>query len=58
MNKRAVGRLADSLAEDMAIAFYSKMVLLKFLPEIKLMESGKLNGLTGSDIHEFLSSLS
>ncbi|MFH1369784.1 MAG: hypothetical protein ABII09_00620 [Planctomycetota bacterium] len=49
--------MADNLAEEMATKMYHTLMMVKFLPEIKAVESGKLKGLKGKEIDEFLKDL-
>jgi len=55
LNKKSIKILAGSLADEMARRFYYKMLLLKFLQEIKEIEGGK-KALKGKEIDKFLTS--
>ncbi len=58
IDKALVKNIADSIAEEMARKMYYKLLMLKFLPEIKAIESGRLKGLKGKEAEKFLKSLS
>ena len=57
IDKELIRSIADSLAEEMARRMYYKLLLLKFLPEIKAVEMGKLKALEGKEIDKFLAQL-
>ncbi len=57
LDRRTRKRVADSIADEMASRFYYKMVMLKFLPEIKEIEARRANALKGKDIYKFFDSL-
>jgi hypothetical protein len=57
IEKQVIKNIADSLAEEMARKMYYKLLLLKFLPEIKAIEEGKLKTLKGKEIEKFFNSL-
>jgi|FaiFalDrversion2_1042247.scaffolds.fasta_scaffold11046_1 CRISPR/Cas system-associated protein Cas5 (RAMP superfamily) len=57
IEKQLIKSIANSLAEEMAREMYYKLLLLKFLPEIKAVEEGRLKTLKGKDIEKFLNSL-
>jgi len=57
IEKQVIKSIANSLAEEMAKKMYYKLLLLKFLPEIKYIEKGKLKALKGKEINEFINSL-
>lgn len=42
INREMIKNVADSLAEEMARRMYYKLMMLRFLPEIKAVEEGKL----------------
>lgn len=58
LGEQTISDVAESLAEEIATKMYHKLTLLKFLPEIKAIESGKLKALRGKEAHEFLEKLS
>jgi hypothetical protein len=57
IDRELIKSVADSLAEEMARRMYYKLLILKFLPEIKAVEKGKLKILRGKEIDEFLAQL-
>jgi len=57
IEKQLVKNIANSLAEEMARKMYYKLLLLKFLPEVKAVEEGKLKTLKGKEIGKFFNSL-
>jgi len=42
------------MLDKMARKMYYKLLMLKFLPEVKAIEEGKLKALRGREIDEFL----
>jgi hypothetical protein len=57
IDKELIKNIADSLAEELAKKMYYKLLLLKFLPEIKAVEGGKLKAIEGKEIEEFFDQL-
>ena len=57
IEKQLIKSIANSLAEEMARKMYYKLLLLKFLPEIKAVEEGKLKTLKGKEVEKFFNSL-
>lgn len=53
-----IKEIADDLADEMARKMYSKLSMLKHLPEIKSIESGKIKAIENKEIHKFLSNTS
>ena len=56
--KELVKDMADILVDEMARKMYYKLLMVRFLPEIKAIESGKLKALKGKEIEKFLKELS
>ncbi len=54
LDKATIKKMADAMADEMATRFYYKMVMLKFISEIKEIESGKSKALKGKEIDRFL----
>ena len=54
ISKGLIKDVADSLANEMAERMYYKLIMLRFLPEINLIEKGKLRALRGKEIDAFL----
>ena len=54
IDKEMVKQIADSMADEMARKMYYKLSMLKYLPEIKEIESKKRKALKGKEIHKFL----
>jgi hypothetical protein len=54
ISREMIKSIANSLAEEMARKMYYKLLMLKFLPEIKAVEKGKLKALKGKEINNFL----
>ncbi|MBI2084581.1 MAG: hypothetical protein HYT70_03145 [Candidatus Aenigmarchaeota archaeon] len=54
IDKETVKSVADVLATEIANRMYNKLLMLKFLPEIKAVEKGKIKALKGAEIHNFL----
>jgi hypothetical protein len=57
IDKEMIKNIADSLAEELAKKMYYKLLLLRFLPEIKAVEGGKLKAIEGEEIEEFFDQL-
>jgi hypothetical protein len=57
IEKQLIKNIANSLAEEMARKMYYKLLLLKFLPEVKAVEERKLKTLKGKEIEKFFNSL-
>jgi hypothetical protein len=59
ISKEMIKSIANSLAEEeeMARKMYYKLLMLKFLPEIKAVEKGKLKALKGKEINNFFDSI-
>ena len=51
-----IREVADSLAKEMAESLYHELLILRYLPEVKLIESGKLKALRGEGVFDFLKS--
>ncbi|MBI4214824.1 hypothetical protein HY546_02410 [archaeon] len=52
--KKTIASIAESLAEEIASRMYHKLVLLKHIPEIRKIESGKAKALRGKEVLKFL----
>jgi len=52
-----IKNIADSMAEEMARKMYYKLLMLRFIPEIKAIEKGRLNALKGREVNEFFENL-
>jgi hypothetical protein len=57
IEKQLIKNIANSLAEEIARKMYYKLLLLKFLPEVKAVEEGKLKTLKGKEVEKFFNSL-
>jgi hypothetical protein len=57
IDKEMIKNIANSLAEELAKRMYSKLLLLRFLPEIKAVEKRKLKAINGKEIEEFFNQL-
>jgi len=57
IDKELVKNIADSLVDEMATKMYQKLMLLKFLPEIKSIEKEKLKALKGKELDRFFTQL-
>ena len=57
IDRKLIKNIADSLAEEMAKKMYYKLLMLRFLPEIKAIEKGRLKALKGKEIDKFFSQL-
>jgi hypothetical protein len=57
VEKQLIKSIANSLGEEMARKMYYKLLLLKFLSEIKAVEEGKLKALKGKEIEKLFNSL-
>jgi hypothetical protein len=57
IEKQLIKHIANSLAEEMARKMYYKLLLLKFLSEVKVVEERKLKTLKGKEIEKFFGSL-
>jgi hypothetical protein len=57
IDKEMIKNIANSLAQELAIRMYYKLLLLKLLPEIKAIEKGKLKAIEGKEIEEFFDQL-
>ena len=57
IDKNLIKSIADSLAGELAERMYYKLMLLRFLPEIKAIESGKIKALKGKEIDKFFNQL-
>jgi hypothetical protein len=57
IDKEMMKNIANSLAEGLAKRMYYKLLLLKFLPEIKAVERGKLKAIKGKEIEKFFQSI-
>jgi ubiquinone/menaquinone biosynthesis C-methylase UbiE len=58
IDKETIKNITNSLAEELAKRMYYKLLLLKFLPEIKAVEKRKLKAINGKEIEKFLDQLS
>jgi hypothetical protein len=58
IDKEMIKNIANSLAEELTKRMYYKLLLLKFLPEIKTIERRKLKAIKGKEIEKFLDQLS
>jgi hypothetical protein len=56
IDKKMIREVADSLAKEMAESLYHELLILRYLPEVKLIESGKLKALRGEGVFDFLKS--
>jgi hypothetical protein len=57
IDKEMIKNIVNSLAEELAKRMYYKLLLLRFLPEIKAVEGGKLKAIEGKKIEEFFDKL-
>ncbi len=57
IDRELIKNIADSLAEEMGKKMYYKLLMLRFLPEIKAIEKGRLKTLKGREIDKFFSQL-
>lgn len=55
--KETISKIAESIADEIAAKMYGKLKLLKYLPELKAVETGKLKALRGKQVHKFLAKL-
>jgi hypothetical protein len=53
-NEKLKKKIANELAEEFARKIYFKSLMLKFLPEVKAIEKGKLKALKGRKIEKFV----
>jgi len=52
-----IANVADKIAEELAERMYYKLLFLKFLPEIKSIESGRIKAKTDKEIDKFFAEL-
>ena len=57
IDKNLIKSIADSLAGELAERMYYKLMFLRFLPEIKAIESGKIKALKGKGVDKFFNQL-
>jgi hypothetical protein len=57
IDKEIIKNIADTLAEELAKKMYYKLLLLKFLPEIKAIEKGEIKAIEGKEIDDFFARL-
>jgi hypothetical protein len=58
IDRGLISEVAGSLADEMSKKMYHKLLMLRFLPEVKLIENGKLRALKGGEINKFFAALS
>jgi hypothetical protein len=52
IDRKTIKKIANNLAEEFARKIYFKSLMLKFLPEVKAIEGGKLKALKGEEIEK------
>ena len=57
IESRLVKNIAETISEEIATKMYYKLLMLKFIPEIKAIEAGKLRALKGKEAEKFLREL-
>ncbi len=57
ISEQMIKKISDSIADEIAKRMYYKLLMLKFLPEVREMQAGKFKGLKGKEIDEFFRSL-
>jgi len=55
--RKDFANIAEKIAEELAERMYYKLLFLKFLPELKAIESGKIKAKTGKEIDRFFAKL-
>ena len=50
ISKEMIKDIADSIAEEVSKKMYYKLMMLRFIPEIEDIKSGRIKALKGKDI--------
>ncbi len=56
-DKEMIKNMAVSIAEEMATIIYYRMLLLKYLPEVKAVEAGKIKAVRGKEVFKLFESI-
>jgi len=56
IDKKLIKEVGESISEEIAKKIYYNLLFLRYIPEIKEIEKGKIKAISGKEINRFFKS--